>query len=249
MEWQGRTVRAERCFCLVCFVLTFVLSFPSLFPLLEVISSVTNSPSGTTPAPTRKAIQFASSAELPGALINFKAPKLGDNTTAAAAVASTATATSEEEKKKRKKGADYERVTHSHESTAAASSSSSSSASGARLNDSYSADRDSAVPVITANRLGDKNSTSISTAVYSSDDQVDNGNNLRHLSQSYAAVAASAAATVGDESDLRSSSSSRAPDTIFSDLHSSPSSKGKNSAEDDSRSPSQQQRVDNRPKW
>lgn len=223
------------------------MSFPSLFPLLEVISSVTNSPSGTTPAPTRKAIQFASSAELPGAVINFKAPKLGDNT-AAAAVAST-TATSEEEKKKRKKGADYERVTHSHESTASASSSSSSSASGARLNDSYSADRDSTVPVITANRLGDKNSTSISTAVYSSDDQVDNGNNLRHLSQSYAAVAASAAATVGDESDLRSSSSSRAPDTIFSDLHSSPSSKGKNSAEDDSRLPSQQQRVDNRPKW
>lgn len=216
----------------VCVVLTFVFL---LFPSLEVISAATaegSSPSGTTPTPARKATQFASSAESSGAVINFK---VGDTTTVNAAAA---TAVKED---KRKKGADYERVTHSHESTAASSSNFSS---GSRLTDSYSADRNSAVPVIRGANRGDNSNDGKSAGVYSGDDQVDASNNPRHLSQSYAAVAAAAAAT-GDESDLRSPS--RAPDTIISDLHSSPLLAQKNSKED-SRLPSQQ-RVDNRPKW
>lgn len=208
------------CLLVVTVVFFHCLNVCSFSSPLEVISTA-SSPSGTPATTSQKATQFASSAELLGAVINLKAPKVGDNP-------------AEEERKR--KGADYERVTHSHEASDTVDFA--ETLPGRGLNDRPSSgDRGNSVevPVIAAPSK---------SVVYSRDSA-----GSRHLSHpsSYAAVASSAADAAGDETDLRSS---RAPHTTdqhtLQQEHSSPVKERPTS---DSKKEGSRSRVDNRPKW
>lgn len=209
---------------------------------LEVNSTAVASPSGTAPAPstakaTKKATQFASSAEsVPGGVVNCKTPKLGDNS------ATESKQNQEREKRKKKDkgegiitGAHYQRVTHSHESSDLTASVASS---GRQLKENGSSGDVSLVPVIAANR-GSQQSKSVNSPY----DTVDHGRSRNLSHASYAAVAAAAAATAadaaGDATHLRSSPP--APDTFTS---TSEEEKKHSLAKESARS-----RVDNRPKW